>query len=107
MKDDKIYLISIQESIENIQEYTKNGLEEFMRTKIIQDAVIRNLEIVGEATKKISKELRSSRTDIPWREITGLRDVLIHDYMGVDLRIVWNIVEKELPKLKEKIGQLF
>lgn len=103
MKDDKVYLISILESIENIEDFTKNGEEEFLITKIIQHAVIRNLEVIGEASKKISNELRKDFPEIPWREMAGLRDVLIHDYLGVDNQRVWNVVQNELPDLKEKL----
>jgi uncharacterized protein with HEPN domain len=106
MKDDKVYLISIIESIDSITEYTRNGRTEFVRTKMIQDAVMRNLEIIGEATKKISQDLRDKHDDIPWRKMAGLRDVLIHDYLGVDLKMVWNIVQNELPNLKNKIKTL-
>jgi len=106
MKDDKVYLINIIESIDSILDYTKNGRDEFMNTKIIQDAVIRNLETIGEATKNISSGLRRSNKEIPWRQMAGLRDVLIHDYMGVDLTIIWNIVQIELPGLKMKIKSL-
>lgn len=106
MKDDRVYLINIIDSIENIQEYTKSGKEVFMKTKIIQDAVIRNLEIMGEATKKISSTLKKDYPDIPWREMAGLRDVLIHGYLGVDIKIVWNVVQNELPNLKEEIKSL-
>lgn len=106
MKDDKVYLISIDESIDSIAEYTRNGRTEFVRTKMIQDAVIRNLEIIGEATKKISQDLRDKHNDIPWRKMAGLRDVLIHDYLGVDLTMIWNIVQNELPNLKNKIKTL-
>lgn len=84
MKDDKVYLISILESIENIEDFTKNGEEEVLITKIIQHAVIRNLEVIGEVSKKISNELRKDFSEIPWREMAVLRDVLIHDYLGVD-----------------------
>lgn len=107
MKDDKVYLISIAECLDNIQEYTKNGQNEFLNSKLIQDAVIRNLEIIGEASKNISKQLRALHSDIPWRQMAGLRDILIHDYLGVDLFIVWNVVENELPNLKLKIKSLF
>lgn len=106
MKDDRVYLTHILESIENIEEFVEPGLEEFYSSKLIYHAVIRNLEIIGEATKKISQEFRNKNDNIPWREMAGLRDVLIHDYFGVDLRIVWNVVEIELPKIKTKIKEL-
>lgn len=99
MKDDKFYLIHIIESITNIEAYVEPGELEFFKSKLIQDAVIRNLEIIGEATKKVSNELKQKEIEIPWREMAGLRDVLLHDYFGVDLDIVWNVVKKELPNI--------
>lgn len=106
MKDDKVYLIHIVECIEWIEGYTKLGKEDFFNTKLIQDGVIRNLEIIGEAAKNVSKKTRGSYTEIPWRKMSGLRDILIHDYFGVDLEVVWNVVENELPKLKEQIKRI-
>ena len=100
------FLINIVESIDNIEEYTKNGRDDFIKTRLIQDGVVRNLEIIGEATKHVSRKLRNSQPDIPWGKMAGLRDVLIHDYMGVDLNIIWNIVRNELPGLKLKIKSL-
>ena len=82
------------------------GRRIFFESRLIQDAVIHNLEIIGEATKKITKELRSEYPDIPWREMSGLRDVLIHDYFGVDLRTVWGVVHRELPRLREEIDKI-
>lgn len=106
MKDDNLYLTHILECIASIEEYTTVGKSGFFNTKMIQDAVIRNLEIVGEAAKKVSHELKIHNSEIPWREMSGLRDVLIHEYFGVDLKIVWNVVEYELPKIKTKITEV-
>lgn len=103
MKDDNVYLVHIFECIKSIQEYVITGEKEFFDKKIIQDAVVRNLEIIGEASKKISQEFKLNHTDIPWKEMSGLRNVLIHDYFGVDLKIVWNVVAGELPKILNKI----
>ncbi|GIQ70750.1 DUF86 domain-containing protein [Xylanibacillus composti] len=106
-KDDKVYLAHIIESIGHIESFVSSGgKEEFYTSRLIQDAVIRNLEIIGEAVKNISKELRADYPDIPWRAIAGLRDVLIHDYMGVDLKAVWGVVDSELPKLRNEIENI-
>ena len=77
-----------------------------MRSDLVQDAVIRNLEIIGEATKRVSQAIKEQHQEIPWRPMAGLRDVLIHDYMGISLKIVWNVVQNELPQLKIKIMEL-
>lgn len=100
MKDEKVFLQNILEAIEKIESYTSSGKEEFMKSTLIQDAVIRNLEIIGEATKNISQDIRDKNNKIPWKQMAGLRDVLIHDYMGISLKIVWNVVQNELPTLK-------
>jgi uncharacterized protein with HEPN domain len=71
-----------------------------------QDAVIRQLEVIGEATKNLSPDLRSRHSDIPWRRIAGLRDVLIHDYMGVRLAAVWEVTQTDLPVLKKQIRNI-
>lgn len=106
MKSDKTYLIHILECIENIENYTKEGKGKFIESTLIQDAVIRNLEIVGEASKKISIDTKNIYSELSWREMAGLRDVLIHDYFGVDIKIVWNVVEKELPKVKKGVEEI-
>ena len=77
-----------------------------MKSTLIQDAVIRNLEIIGEATKNISQDLKIQNSSIPWKQMAGLRDVLIHDYMGISLKIVWNVVQNELPQLKTAIKEI-
>ena len=106
MKDDKLYLIHISECIRQIESYTQDGKTAFIQSRMKQDAVIRNFEVIGEAAKQISEELKQSSPAIPWKRIAGLRDVLIHDYMGVDFEEVWRIIEQGLPDLKANLDAL-
>lgn len=106
MKDDKVYLAHIADAIAQIHSYTAGGREEFLQNRMIQDAVVRNFEIIGEATKNLSETMKSRRPDIPWRRVAGMRDVLIHDYMGVDAEEVWRVVESHLPALREAVQEL-
>jgi uncharacterized protein with HEPN domain len=94
------------EAIERVLEYTDPGERSFRADNKTQDAVLRNLETLGEATKHIDHETRALSPDTPWREITGLRDVLAHDYLEIDLDLVWNVVDSELPNLRETIALL-
>ncbi len=106
MNDDKIYLQDIYDRLDRIEIYTKGGKAEFLQSFLIQDGVIRNFEVIGEAVKRISPELRQNYLEIPWRRMAGFRDVLIHEYAGINLDEVWNVVEQNLPSLKLKIFQI-
>jgi len=85
VKDARLYLIHILESAEKVEDYTRKGRDAFMDSPMTQDAVVRNFEVIGEAVKQIPDHLKQEHPDIPWRRIAGLRDVLIHQYMSVDL----------------------
>jgi uncharacterized protein with HEPN domain len=100
------YLLHILDAIEKIERYTSVGRETFLTESQWHDASIRQLEIIGEATKNLSPELRDRYPDVPWRRIAGLRDVLIHNYMGVDLEAVWEITRTSLPGLKTSVESI-
>ncbi|MFN7302579.1 MAG: DUF86 domain-containing protein [Bacteroidia bacterium] len=100
-KDNRIYLEHISDCIAKIKSYTKDCSEEqFLQSTIIQDAVIRNFEVIGEATKHLDSTFREKHPEIAWKKVAGLRDKLIHDYIGVDLWAVWGVVENFLPELE-------
>jgi len=106
VRDDAIYLRHILDAITKIERYASVGRDRFMAESHWHDATIRQLEIVGEATKQISMPLRERHPEVPWRRIAGLRDVLIHQYMGVDLDAVWGIVDGQQATLKRQIQQI-
>jgi len=103
---DRAYLLHIRDAIHRIEEYSAVGREEFFAKPHWQDAIIRQLEVVGEASKRLSEDLRNGNPAVPWRRVCGLRDVLIHNYMGVDLDAVWSIVDNGVPALKETVARL-
>lgn len=106
MKDDRVYLLHIRDAIQHILEYTASGRESFFADRKTQDAVVRNLEIIGEATKHVSASIKEANPDVSWKPIAGMRDKLVHDYFGVNLQLVWDVVERDLPGLKLKVSQL-
>lgn len=104
MKDDRLYLIHIQEAIERIEEYTQEGEEYFLEDRKTQDAVLRNLHTLAESSQRISDSLKEQYPQVDWRILSAFRNVVVHDYLGISLSRVWDIVESDLPSLKEHIS---
>jgi len=106
-KDPKIFLGHVIESIEDIEKYTKGQTKEkFAKAKMMQDAVIRKFEIIGEAVKNLPPPFRKKYPKIAWRDIAGMRDILIHEYFGININVVWKTVQEDLPNLKKQITEL-
>jgi uncharacterized protein with HEPN domain len=106
VKDDRFFLLHIRDAVDSIRAYTTSGRAAFFADKRTQDAVIRNLEIIGEATKRLTAATTSQRPEIPWKRVSGLRDVLIHNYFGVNLDAVWEVVESRLAELAQAVEAL-
>lgn len=106
-KDNRVFLQHVLDSINIIEEYLQGVDEEkFMHTRLLQDGVIRQIEIVGEAIRRVSKDMRRTYSEIPWQDVAGMRDKLIHDYFGVDLEKVWLTAQEDLPVLKKQITEI-
>jgi uncharacterized protein with HEPN domain len=106
-RGDKEFLLDIIEAIKRIELYTKElSYQDFLQKIETQDAVIRNFEIIGEAVKNISKNLKAKYNNLQWKEIAGMRDKVIHFYFGVNWDIVWKAAKDNLPQLKEKIERI-
>ena len=106
-KDTRVYFEDILESVSQIEKYTnKITCEEFLKNTLIQDAVTRRLEIIGEAVKKVPQDIRDLYPDVPWRNIAGMRDILIHEYSGVNLKRVWKVVKSDMPNLKKCVIEI-
>ena len=103
MKDGRVYLVHIKECIARIEEYVAGGRNTFMDSTLIQDAVIRNLQVSGESARRLSDETKTLRQDVDWRGIMGFRNVAVHDYLVISLDRVWEIVELNLPVLKDQV----
>lgn len=106
-KDPNVFIGHILDSICEIENYTERlSKTEFSASKMAQDAVIRRIEIIGEAVKNLPANFKVKHKEIPWRDIAGMRDILIHEYFGVNINVVWKTIKEDVPLLKEKISIL-
>jgi uncharacterized protein with HEPN domain len=102
-KDDLVYIKHIIDAIDKVESWTDGAsLDDFSDDSgLLQSSVVRQLEIIGEATNKVSEEFKESYPEIPWRNIIGMRNRLIHEYMSIDIELTWGVVQQELPKLRQ------
>lgn len=106
-KDPLIFIEHILDAIEKIETFVKDiSKEDFEKDVILQDALVRRIEIIGEAVKNLSKEFRDKYANIPWSDIAGMRDKLMHHYFGVDLEVVWKTVQEDIQELKKNISEI-
>lgn len=104
---DKVRLFHIIDAIDEIEIYTENvTLDDFVKNSMMFNATLRQLEIIGEASNRLSEQLLQNNTDIPWARIIGLRNLVIHEYFGIDDITIWNVIKINLPSLKEKISRI-
>lgn len=100
MRDDAVYLNHILECIRRIEQDTHEGREKFLQTYTLQDAVLRNLQTLSESAQRLSDTLKAGRPDIEWKRIAAFRNILVHDYLGIDMERIWEIVRRDVPLLK-------
>jgi len=103
VKDDRLYIIHIGECLARIAQYVTGGREVFMHSTLIQDAVLRNLQTIGQSVGRLSEPLRGAHPEINWRGIIGLQNVLVHDYLGINLERIWDIIEHDVPDLQRTV----
>jgi uncharacterized protein with HEPN domain len=105
-KDDRVYLRYILDRIRRIEEDIIDGRERFMASHTLQDAVLRNLQVMAESTQRVSETAKATQPTIEWRKIAAFRNILVHDYLGIDLDTVWDITQRSLPELKHAVEEM-
>lgn len=106
MKDDRLYLVHILDCIDHILQFTNDGKNLFLADRKTQDAVLRNLHTLSESIQRISTDTKLKYPEVPWREINAFRNVVVHDYLGIELERIWDIVERDLPPLQMQIKRI-
>ncbi len=104
-KDNAVYVEHMLDSILRIDEYIESK-ELFYDSRLVQDAVVRNLQVMAESSQRLSDEIKKKYPDIPWNDISGFRNILVHDYLGIDLDVIWSVVEQELPRLEKALNEI-
>lgn len=102
-KDDRLYLIHIKECIERIERYSVRGEKAFYNDELVQTFIIHNVQIIGEAISKISDRFREQHPEVPWRQINAMRNIIVHNYNGVDIDVVWKVTREDLSVLKKQV----
>ena len=105
-RDETLYLTDIRDAIDKVLTYTAKGRDAFFAESVTQDAVVRNIEIIGEAVRGVLASTRRAHPEVPWQDISDMRNKVIHDYFRVDLKVVWDVVERDLPALRRQIEAL-
>jgi uncharacterized protein with HEPN domain len=103
MKEDVVYLRHILDCIRRIEEDVSGGREQFLASHIVQDAVLRNLQTMAESTQRLSESRKVTYPGIHWRRIAAFRNVLVHDYLGIDMEMIWDIVQRDVPEVKRVV----
>lgn len=103
-KDDSVYIEHMLDCIQRIDEYVESK-KQFYSSRLVQDAVVRNLQVMAESSQRLADDIKQKYPDIPWKSISGFRNILAHDYLGIDLDVIWSVIEQELPKLEQALSK--
>lgn len=103
---DRVYIVHMLECIERVKTYTAGDESVFRQSQLVQDAVIRNLQVMAESSQRLSESTKSMTPDVPWRSISGFRNIMVHDYLGLDLDVIWSVVSQELPTLEMALSRV-
>lgn len=105
-KDNSVYIDHMLDCIQRIDEYTGRDRERFFESSLIEDAVVRNLQTLAESSQHLSSELKAMFPSVPWRDISGFRNILVHDYLGIDSEVIWSVVDMDLPGLRDALEKM-
>ncbi|ALC15496.1 hypothetical protein DSOUD_0708 [Desulfuromonas soudanensis] len=103
---DRTYILHILECIDRVERYANNDRTRFDADPMVQDAILRSLQVMAESSQRLSEEVKATQSHIDWRAISGFRNILVHDYLGVDLDLIWQVIKQELPVLKKSLKAL-